>query len=228
MDSVDGGDGWLGPLQWLLANGGVVVAILLVMSVVALAVILLKLWQFWQLRIGNWRPLDRAEAHWRARRRDEALAELAASRHPAAEVLAVALRGRARGVDGATLREEIQRLAAERLEVLRGQLRVLEVIGALSPLLGLLGTVIGMIRAFQELEAAGSQVDPALLSGGIWEALLTTAAGLAVAIPVVAILSLLERTVERVGHGTEDRVTRVFTDELRADLDQRDSDGDAT
>lgn len=214
MESVDGGGGALAPLFWLLANGGTVVAILLVLSVVALAVILLKLWQFWRLRVWSWGPLEAAAEAWRAGDTEAALARLGKTPHPAARVLEVALRGRARGADGATLREEIQRVASERLEALRGNLRVLELIGALSPLLGLLGTVIGMIGAFRELEAAGSQVDPALLSGGIWEALLTTAAGLSVAIPVVAILSLLERTVERVGSGTEDRVTRVFTAEL--------------
>ena len=53
-----------------------------------------------------------------------------------------------------------------------------------------------MIEAFQAMEAAGSQVNPALLSGGIWQALLTTAVGLAVAIPVSMLHSLLERRVE--------------------------------
>jgi biopolymer transport protein ExbB len=52
-------------------------------------------------------------------------------------------------------------------------------------LLGLFGTVLGMVEAFRQLELAGSQVDPAVLSGGIWQALLTTAVGLAVAIPAV-------------------------------------------
>ena len=52
-----------------------------------------------------------------------------------------------------------------------------------APLLGLLGTVLGMIEAFRQLEAAGTRVNPSLLAGGIWEALITTAAGLVVAIP---------------------------------------------
>ncbi len=111
----------------------------------------------------------------------------------------------------ATLREELVRVASRQLETLSGYLRALEVIATLSPLLGLLGTVLGMIQAFQELAIAGSQVDPALLSGGIWQALLTTALGLAVAIPVVLVHSWLERRVERCGHAMEDAVTRVFT-----------------
>jgi biopolymer transport protein ExbB len=61
----------------------------------------------------------------------------------------------------------------------------------------LLGTVLGMIEAFIQLEGAGTQVDVGLLAGGIWEALVTTAAGLAVAIPALAALNALEGMVER-------------------------------
>src|SRR3546814_3183218 len=81
------------------------------------------------------------------------------------------------------------RCGNEALEGLRGQLGALEVIGSVSPLLGLFGTVLGMIEAFRQLAEAGSQVSPAILSAGIWEALLTTAVGLAVAIPVVVLRS---------------------------------------
>jgi len=207
--------GLLGPLAWLYANGGTVVAILVGLSVIALAVILLKAWQFARLRLGSTAALSEGEQLWRSGRAGEALERLAASPHPAARVLETALRGQSRGdVEPATVREEVQRVAAAQLAGLRSHLKILEVIGALSPLLGLLGTVLGMIEAFQELEAAGSQVDPSVLSGGIWEALLTTAAGLAVAIPVVAVLSLLERIVERTAQLMEDRVTRLFTGAL--------------
>ena len=68
-----------------------------------------------------------------------------------------------------------------------------------------------MIRAFMRLEEAGSQVDPAILSGGIWEALLTTALGLAIAIPVMAALSWLESQVDRVRETLSDAVTQVLS-----------------
>ena len=61
----------------------------------------------------------------------------------------------------------------------------LEIISQVSPLIGLLGTVIGMIDSFNELEIGGSLVDPSILAGGIWTALLTTAMGLLVAIPAL-------------------------------------------
>jgi len=87
-----------------------------------------------------------------------------------------------------------------------------------APLLGLFGTVLGMIEAFRKLAEAGNQVNPAILSGGIWEALLTTAVGLAVAIPVVVLCNWFERRVERVGHEMESLVTQVFTQDLSQDL----------
>ena len=68
-----------------------------------------------------------------------------------------------------------------------------------------------MIDAFQQLEAAGSSVDPAILSGGIWVALLTTAAGLAVAIPTIILLNYLEGVAEKYKSEMEDSITRVFT-----------------
>lgn len=58
--------------------------------------------------------------------------------------------------------------------------------------MGLFGTVLGMIAAFRAMQDAGQSVDPSVLAGGIWVALMTTAAGLAVAMPLSAILSWLE------------------------------------
>ena len=83
-------------------------------------------------------------------------------------------------------------------------------IANLSPLLGLLGTVMGMIGAFAQLEGAGTKVDPALLAGGIWEALLTTAFGLSVAIPSLAAYYILEGQVDNVRANMKDAATRVL------------------
>ena len=112
--------------------------------------------------------------------------------------------------------DEVLIFGKDMLAGLRAWLRPLEVIAALAPLLGLFGTVLGMIEAFQQLEAAGSQVNPAMLSGGIWVALLTTAAGLAVAMPTVVALNWLERRVERLAHEMDAVVTRVFSLDLSA------------
>ncbi|WP_425450046.1 MotA/TolQ/ExbB proton channel family protein [Virgifigura deserti] len=208
-------DGAFGQVLELIQTGGPVVVILLGFSVVALTVILLKLYQFRTVRIGERRFIGAALAQYRAGRSGEALATLNGSRNPIARALEVAIRGvRQERVGSDVVREEVWRVGSDSLEALRSHLRILEVVATLSPLLGLFGTVLGMIDAFQQLEGAGSQVNPAILSGGIWVALLTTAAGLAVAIPVVAVLNGLERTVDRLGHDMESAVTQVFTREL--------------
>ena len=71
----------------------------------------------------------------------------------------------------------------------------LEIIANVSPLLGLLGTVIGMISSFSQLELGGDLVNPALLAGGIWTALLTTAIGLVVAIPAMVAHHFFEKKI---------------------------------
>ena len=96
------------------------------------------------------------------------------------------------------LEEKLTVHGQEEIRGLRKNLRGLEVIATISPLMGLLGTVIGMVKAFNKVAQYKGQVDPSLLAGGIWEALLTTAAGLALAIPVVVMLNYFERKVESI------------------------------
>lgn len=200
----------------LLAAGGPVVVILLLMSIIALAIILLKWWQFAALRLTARSPVDKALRLWREGKSEAAIKALSRSRQPVAQLVRLTMTGLLRpGFDAALVREEVSRVASMQLERLRSLLRPLELIATLSPLLGLLGTVLGMIEAFRQLELAGSQVDPAILSGGIWQALLTTAVGLTVAIPVVMAHAWLERKVERCGHLMEDAVTQVFTRNLQ-------------
>lgn len=199
-------------LASLLDLGGPVVLVLAALSVAALTIALMKLWQFARVGVGRHGAVERSLTLWCMRRPQEAIDALRDRRSPAARLVHLAMTGvQNQALDNKTLREELVRVANRQLETLRGYLRALEVIATLSPLLGLLGTVLGMIQAFQQLAVSGSQVDPALLSGGIWQALLTTAVGLAVAIPVVFVHSWLERRVERCGHAMEDAVTRVFT-----------------
>lgn len=202
-----------------LDAGGPVVMILIVMSIFALAIILLKLWQFRSNRIGERRQSLQALALYRTGRAREALDALRNLRSPLSQVISLAIQGQARSnLSEQKIREEVLRHGSSLLENLRSYLKPLEVMASLAPLLGLFGTVLGMIEAFRQLEQAGNQVNPAILSGGIWAALLTTAAGLAVAIPVVAILNWLERRVERLAHAMEDAITQVFTENLSGSL----------
>lgn len=211
---------WAGIIE-LIEAGGPVVVILLLMSVTALAIILLKIWQFAAFRLGDRKTAREALTLHRSGRSAEALSRAEASRNPVAQVLAQAIRGHRRAdVDDAVVREEVVRFGSDLLQDLRSYFRPLEVIASLAPLLGLFGTVLGMIDAFRQLESAGNQVDPSILSGGIWVALLTTAVGLAVAIPVVAILNWLETRIDRVAHEMNSVVTQVFTEDLTVEPDR--------
>ena len=71
-----------------------------------------------------------------------------------------------------------------------------------------------MIDAFQQLENAGKNVDPAILSGGIWEALLTTAAGLSIAIPVVIFESWFRGLIDKLKLSIESSITQIFTSHI--------------
>lgn len=206
----------LDPLQDFLGAGGPVVGLLILMSIGAVAIILMKLWQFADVALWHRRAARDAVDLYRRGHPDDALAVAEASRNPAAEALSRALRGRQRGLSEARVREEVARTGQDALFALRSQFRTLELIAAIAPLLGLFGTVLGMIEAFRELEAAGSQVNLAILSGGIWQALLTTAAGLAVAMPVLAAHTWLERQVDGLAHDMNMVATQVFTEDLSA------------
>ena len=132
---------------------------------------------------------------WSSEKQNEAYEKINHLKHPETEVLSFTmyqlLKHKKLTVKvESDIREEILRLSDERLSFYKHKLDSLQVIATIAPLLGLLGTVFGMIEAFQQMEQAGKNIDPSLLSGGIWEALLTTAAGLSVAIPIVVFLSV--------------------------------------
>lgn len=180
-----------GEMADTLGRGGPVVAVLVVLSVVVLAIFLRKAIQFSRLRVwfGN-----------------------AADSVPVANVIRTGrdiLRMAPERED--LCREDMERAARQEIDRLESGLGIMAAIAVLSPLLGLLGTVMGMIEAFQRLEGAGSRVDPAVLSGGIWEALLTTAAGLIVAIPATALHAWMKSVVKKTIRMMEDSATTLLT-----------------
>ncbi|MCM2563179.1 MotA/TolQ/ExbB proton channel family protein [Lutimaribacter sp. EGI FJ00015] len=169
--------------------GGPVVLLLVGLSVVVLTVTIYKLWQFAAAGVGRHRALQDAIAAWDAGDGSAARQYLETSRSYLVPVFAMALDG---PQDAARLEAE----AEARFSRLEGGFRLLDSVAQLAPLLGLFGTVLGMISAFQALQEAGAQVDPSVLAGGIWVALLTTAVGLAVAMPTSVILSWFEARMD--------------------------------
>lgn len=191
-----------GPAIWVIAG----------LSVLTLALIL---WKVWDLsRLGAWnggRHVQRAVSLW-AEGQERAAQELLADRRTCRAVLARSAMAARRdaSMNDTAARAETTRVARQVLaHAQRGQ-RPLELIATIAPLLGLLGTVLGMIAAFQALQTAGTRADPATLAGGIWEALLTTAAGMGVAIPASMALSWFESIEGRLRLEMEDAATRIF------------------
>lgn len=111
-------------------------------------------------------------------------------------------------------REEIKEAieSAGKIEIyhLEKNLGILGTIAAIAPLLGFLGTVTGMIRAFIQVQSLGGNVDASVLAGGIWEALVTTAAGLAVGIPALIFYNWLQSQVERFVFEMEENSTSLL------------------
>lgn len=169
--------------------GGPVVLLLLAVSILALAVIFYKTAHLAKARVGCHSQLQTAVEAWDAGDEQKALAHLEMSRSYLRDVLSHAMSGQK---DAARLEAE----AEARFARLESGFRLLDSVAQMSPLLGLFGTVLGMISAFQALQGAGTQVDPSVLAGGIWVALLTTAVGLAVAMPTSLVLSWFEARMD--------------------------------
>ncbi len=194
--------------------GGPVVLLLMAVSVITLAVILFKLVHFARAGVGRHKALTQALAHWDAGQNAEAKAALATSTSYLAPVVALAFKGEANAQT---------RLVAEaeaRFSTLERGLRFLDSVAQLAPLLGLFGTVLGMIEAFQSMQDAGAQVDPSLLAGGIWVALLTTAVGLAVAMPTALVLSWFEARMEAERVTAQQAIATVLGPLARPDTPQ--------
>ncbi|AUQ99955.1 MotA/TolQ/ExbB proton channel family protein [Phaeobacter inhibens] len=192
-----------------LRDGGPSIWAIAALSVITLALIL---WKIWRLAlIGAWSrgKAGRAVAAFERGEQDTARDIVRGRRGIRSKVVASALASVCTLPEDRA-REETARVAKLHLASAGTGLGALELIATIAPLLGLLGTVLGMIAAFQALQAAGSKADPALLAGGIWEALLTTAAGMAVAIPASAALTWFEAVITRIRRDVEDSATRIF------------------
>lgn len=169
-------------LEIVIAGGWVMVPIILC-SVVAAAIIIERLWTLQPARVV---PRDLARQVWDWISRDQLTPQnLQTLRSSSAlgQILAAGLNSR--NQDRAVMKEIVEDTGRHVVHELERYLNTLGTIAAVSPLLGLLGTVTGMIRTFSALTAAAGTSDPSALAGGISEALITTAAGLMVAIPAL-------------------------------------------
>ncbi|PTV95962.1 outer membrane transport energization protein ExbB [Rhodobacter aestuarii] len=168
------------------------------LSLVGTTVAIFKIIQFNRLGVGKLKKAEAILDAWLGGRPDEAMR--AASKRDC--VLGRVLQGtltalRARPNDSAYAEELGRQSALIELTAMSSRMRVLETVIQAGPMLGLLGTVVGMIQAFATLADAGGAADPAQLASGIWTSLTTTATGLAIALTAYFIANWLEARIER-------------------------------
>ncbi|KIN70282.1 Transporter MotA/TolQ/ExbB proton channel family protein [Sulfitobacter noctilucae] len=192
-----------------LGPGGVIIVVLALLSALSLTLIVVKIVQLLPARAGAARR-DAAVTMWAEGKKDAALASVKDGKSPADRVISYAMTSLAKGFKGAPLNTELLRRGNEEVARMNSMIRVLELIAMISPLLGLLGTVLGMIQSFQALEMAQGAANASVLAGGIWQALLTTAVGLLVAIPAAVGATLLSARAESAAQMIENAVGRLM------------------
>lgn len=157
---------------------------LVLCSLLALGVIIAKAWTLWLAHRSTRHALESVDEAARSGRLDEAVAIASATRGPTAAIVLAGLhRIVGKRVHDGEIAQAVNTTGTIELGFLERGLVVLATIANVAPLMGFLGTVAGMIQAFASIETAGT-VEPALVAGGIKVALLTTATGLLIAVPV--------------------------------------------
>lgn len=192
-----------------LGTGGPIIAVLAVLSALSLTIIVVKILQLWNCRAGV-ALRDAAFQQWQSGDKHGAQTAVAAGKSPADRVTAYAMKALLANFKGTALDAELTRRGNEELAQMNTMIRVLELIAMVSPLLGLLGTVLGMIQSFQQLEMAEGAANASVLAGGIWQALLTTAVGLLVAIPAAVAAGLLASRIESATQRIESAVGQLM------------------
>jgi biopolymer transport protein ExbB len=168
---------------------------ILLCSVLALAIFLERLWTYIRVKRGAHTLLREVEDLVLKSRFEEALVVCQRAGTPLARIFIAALR--ASGKSREQVKTAVEEVGIREAAPLERYLGLLGTIATLSPLLGLLGTVVGMIQAFNVIAVQGVGT-PATLGGGISQALITTAAGLTVAIPTILLHKYLTGRVDRI------------------------------
>ena len=190
----------------LLKPGGIIMFPLLLCSVLALAIIIER---FWTLRISRLAPKSLVQDLWGWIKKKELnskrLRELKETA-PLGRILAAGLANAKHGRE--IMKESIQEEASHVVHEMERFLTALGTVAVITPLLGLLGTVIGMIKVFAQLQLEGAG-NAAALAGGISEALITTAAGMTVAIPALIFHRYFTRRVDEIVVSMEQEALRL-------------------
>ena len=175
-----------------IVKGGPIMGLIILCSITAFAVFIERMWCLRNAKIDTKRFMREISAKVKSNKVMEALDMCNATRGPIARILKSGIMKYDRPRQD--IKEAIEDAGIHEVPLLEKNLGVLATIAHIAPLLGLLGTVVGMLKAFQVIEEKAMSmgpVNPGDLAGGIWEALITTVAGLSVAIPTYVVYNYL-------------------------------------
>ena len=180
-----------------IVKGGPLMGLIIVCSVIAFAVFIERIWHLHRARIDTDKFIEMISSLIKHNKIMEALDKCNTTPGPIAHIMKMGIlkHDRTRG----EIRESIMDAGIHEVPRLEKNINILATVAHISPLLGLLGTVTGMVKAFQVIQQKAVSmmpVNPGDLAGGIWEALITTVAGLAVAIPTYVAYNYLVNKVE--------------------------------
>ncbi len=191
----------------IVQAGGWLMIPIILCSVISAAICVER---FWTLRANQIAPRNLLAQVWNWVINNELdakrLRELR-SGSPLGQILAAGVTNHRRGRD--VMKESIEEVASHVVHELERYLNTLGTVAAITPLLGLLGTVIGMIRVFTSIKLEGTG-NAAVLAGGISEALITTAAGLTVAIPSLFFYRFFQRRIDELVVGMEQEALKLI------------------
>lgn len=195
----------------IFVKGGWVMYVIVALSIYVLGILFFKAYQFISGGVLNTQFVDKVMVPIKRGELTDASHILAREKGPLARIMRVAVECvMNRNMSMKSRESEIQRVGSAELRYLESHMRGLEMSAAIGPLLGLLGTVIGMIVAFAKLAESGTRVDPSMLAGGIWVALITTVGGLIVAVPAMGAYYLIDSLIERVRAAMRDVTIQIL------------------
>ena len=199
----------------IVKSGGWLMIPIILCSITAAGICIER---FWALRSDKLAPKDLVAQVWvwiKSNQLDARRIRELRDSSPLGEILAVGLMNSKHG--RAIMKESIEEVAHHAVHEMERYLNILGTIAAITPLLGLLGTVVGMIRVFTAIVVEGSG-NSAILAGGISEALITTASGLTVAIPALFFHRFFVRRIEEISVEMEQEVIKLV-DALHGERD---------
>ena len=176
-------------LTTLILKGGPVMIPIIMGSIVALAIILERFWALWKIRLNIGHFSQEVFLDLEKGQLQKALDKCEAVKHPIADVFRLGILNRNLKRDH--LEKMMEREGDEQIQYLEKYLGALIVVIGIEPMMGFLGTITGLIRAFMEWEKLGSNITVNALASGIYEAMITTAAGLIIAIPCYVLYHII-------------------------------------